>query len=133
TAQVGDFRSASLAKDFDLVGCKSQPPERAIFAFALVPGVEMLETGRVLEPREVQLASGAREVTRLGEDLHQLACPVALLAKGAGESIDVVVTIAVVLRGELADRAVIQDRAAGQHVVAIPAEPVEDVFLFADR
>src|SRR6185436_20474433 len=33
------------------------------------------------------------------------------------------------LRGKLPDRSVIEDRAAGQHVVAVPRQPVEDIIF----
>jgi hypothetical protein len=34
-----------------------------------------------------------------------------------------------VLGGKLPDRSIVEDSAAGQHVVSIPRQPVEDVFL----
>jgi len=59
--------------------------------------------------------------------------PESLFGSMKMKSIDIVIAIFVVLGGELADGAVIEDRAAGEHVVAVPREPVEDVFLFHDR
>src|SRR6185295_776024 len=41
--------------------------------------------------------------------------------------------VLVMLCGELADGAVIQDRPIGQHVVAVPRQPVEDVLLLHER
>src|SRR5207249_6119354 len=92
--------------------------------------IEVFETASVLELPQVQLSAGADEVNRLRENLHQLARPEALLRQSRGESIDIVEAILVVLGGELPNRTVIQDRAVGEDVVAVPGQPVEDVFFF---
>src|SRR5439155_12353468 len=131
-ADVGDLASPTAAEDVNLLAGETEMPQCSPLALELEERVELFQSGGVAETAEVALPSGHHEMHRLREDFHQLAGPELLLDQRGRESVGVVVAVFAVLGGELADRAVVEDRAARQHVVAVPREPVEDVLLFAD-
>src|SRR5258705_3571792 len=128
-----DLFPCCLHKLVYLFGSEPYPPQDPVITFVLEGSIKRFQTTSIFERTQVLLLTGTNESHGLSKGLHNQARPASLLSERRRVAVDILVAIFIVLGGKLPNGSVVEDSPARQHVVAIPRQPVEDVFLLEHR
>jgi len=92
--------------------------------------IEEFEDWVATQRRQGRGRSVEKQVSNLHETLHDLAGLALLFGNRGRHAVGVGEPIAMMVETELSNRAVVDDAAVAENVVAIPIEPAEDVLIF---
>src|SRR5258705_6177550 len=112
-----------------LLGSETNSPQDPVITFVFEGSIKRFQTTSIFERTQVLLLTGTNESHGLSKGLHNQARPASLLSERSRVTVDILEAIFIVLGGKLPDGSIVEDSAARQHVIAIPRQPVEDVFL----
>src|ERR1700752_4152274 len=118
--EIANLLLRVLHQIVDLLRSKTDTPEHALLSLARKRFIKHVERLRVLERLEFLLHACFDETHRLRKHLDQCSGPAALFRERRRITIDVLVTILVMLGRKLPNRSVIEDRATREQVVAVP-------------